>query len=84
MSRLDETDDIGETDDIDPIDDAIRRLRGAGFTVDIVPLAGRGVAGGWLVMGRKGEARLLARGPTPLEAWGNALAEARYLGMLGG
>jgi hypothetical protein len=70
---------MDSTDDIDPIDDAIRRLRGAGFAVDIVPVDG----GCWLVIGRKGEARLLARGTTPLEAWANALAEARGLGLLG-
>jgi hypothetical protein len=71
------------TDDIDPIDDAIRRLRGAGFTVDIFPLAGRGGGRGWLVIGRKGGSRLLARGPTPLETWARAVEQARALGMLG-
>jgi hypothetical protein len=71
------------TDEPDPIVEAIRRLRRAGWLVG--DAASRDGAGGllWIVTGSNGENLIRAEGPTRSGAWARALEQARGLGMLG-
>jgi hypothetical protein len=59
-------------------DDCLALLHTAGWSV-----GDAGFASGWLVTGANGENRISAIGATQAEAWRQAVAQARALGMLG-
>jgi hypothetical protein len=71
------------TDEPDAVAEAIRQLRGAGWSVGIVPFVDWEGARAWLVTGHRGGRWLMAQGATRGDAWGRAVEEARSLGMLG-
>jgi hypothetical protein len=71
-------------DEPDPIAEAIRQLRGAGWSVGIVPFTGWEGARVWLVIGRNAGRWLEAQGSTRAEAWARAVEQARSLGRLDG
>jgi hypothetical protein len=74
MNRLD------PPDDLQPLDDALTRLRHAGWSIG--DTAFNGGSGGltWLVWGSNGENVIRAEGVTQDEAWGRTVEMTRELG----
>src|SRR4051812_3282749 len=69
-------------DDRPDVDDLIRQLHRAGWSVDHVDFAAEDGSLVWVVSGSNGENLVHASGPTAVEAWRRAAEQARLLGML--
>jgi hypothetical protein len=74
---------MSQSDEPDPIDEAIRQLHRAGWSIgDTAFTTAAGVVA-WVVSGTNGQAVIRAEGSTRSEAWIRAVDQARSLGMLG-
>jgi hypothetical protein len=74
---------MGKSDEPDPIDEAIRQLHRAGWSIGDTAFTTEARVVAWVVSGTNGENLIRAEGSTRAEAWIRAVDQARSLGMLG-